>query len=276
MHVLFGSPNDHLTKTRYLTSAYALGIGREPIEALDIHADSLRLLTDRRKFAVCLDHPLGSYPTRAIGTSWHNRRSSGECLLRPDPFGNVELHSAAECFIVQMRICDLRVRIVRDGHEPNEAEEQRPGCVPIEPVHVISSPKDRREQEVYQNSGSFGENRWGDFAGVNPLSFARDAIVAETCHALPYRMAMNRWARLLPATSPCLQHFATPFPMAKHRVPARATDYLVREDLGHHATSSRSSTRRGLEGCLDCFRPIPVGFNHREDRRSGTPPLDGD
>jgi hypothetical protein len=49
---------------------------------------------------------------------------------------------------------------VRDGHEPNEAEEQRPCCVPIEPVHVISSPKDRREQEGYQNSGSFGENGW--------------------------------------------------------------------------------------------------------------------
>ena len=61
---------------------------------------------------------------------------------------------------------------MRDGHEPNEAEEQRPCCVPIEPVHVISSPKDRREQEGYQNSGSFGENSWGDFAGVNPLSFA--------------------------------------------------------------------------------------------------------
>jgi len=26
---------------------------------------------------------------------------------------------------------------------------------------VISSPKDRREQEGYQNSGSFGENGWG-------------------------------------------------------------------------------------------------------------------
>jgi hypothetical protein len=109
-------------------------------------------------------------------------------LLRPDPFGGVELHSAAECFIAQMRICDLRVRIVRDGHEPNEAEEQRPCYVPIEPVHVISSPKDRREQEGYQNSGSFGENRWGDLAGVNPLSFALEAIVAEHGHALPYRM----------------------------------------------------------------------------------------
>jgi hypothetical protein len=46
---------------------------------------------------------------------------------------------------------------VCDGHEPNEAEEQRPCGVPIEPVHVISSPKDRREQEGYQNSGSLGE-----------------------------------------------------------------------------------------------------------------------
>jgi hypothetical protein len=62
--------------------------------------------------------------------------------------------SAAECFIAQMRICDPRVGIVRDGHEPNEAEEQRPCRVPIEPVHAISSPKERREQEGYQNSGS--------------------------------------------------------------------------------------------------------------------------
>jgi len=184
IHVLFGSPNDHLTNTRYLTAAYALGIGREPIEALDIHADSLRLLTDRRKFAVCLDHPLGNYPMRAIGTSWHDRRPSGECLLRPDPFGDVELHSAAECFIAQMRICDLRVRIVRDGHEPNEAEEQRPGCVPIEPVHVISSPKDRREQEGYQNSGSFGENRWGDLAGITTI-FRAGAYPRGTCSRAP-------------------------------------------------------------------------------------------
>jgi hypothetical protein len=88
-------------------------------------------------------------PTRAIGTSRHDRRPSGVCLLRSDPFDDVELHSAAECFIAQMRI-----RIVRDGHKPNEAEEQRPCCVPIEPVHVISSQKDRREQEGYQNSGS--------------------------------------------------------------------------------------------------------------------------
>src|SRR6478735_3932166 len=39
-----------------------------------------------------------------------------------------------------MRICDPRVGIVRDGHEPNEAEKQRPCCMPIKPVHVISSP----------------------------------------------------------------------------------------------------------------------------------------
>ena len=45
--------------------------------------------------------------------------------------------SAAEWFIAQMRICDPRVRIVRDGHEPNEAEEQRPCRVPVEPVHAI-------------------------------------------------------------------------------------------------------------------------------------------
>jgi hypothetical protein len=27
--------------------------------------------------------------------------------------------------------------MVRDGHEPNEAEEQRPCCVPIDPVHAV-------------------------------------------------------------------------------------------------------------------------------------------
>ena len=100
------------------------------------------------------DRPLGNYPTRATGTSWRDRRLRASVCFEPDPFGDVELRSAAECFIAQMRICDLRVRIVRDGHEPNEAEEERPCCVPIEPVHVISSPKDRREQEGYQNSGS--------------------------------------------------------------------------------------------------------------------------
>jgi hypothetical protein len=51
-----------------------------------------------------------------------------------------------------MRICDPCVGIVRDGHEPNDAEEQRPRGVPIEPVHVISPRKDRREQEAYQHS----------------------------------------------------------------------------------------------------------------------------
>ena len=129
--------------------------------------------------------PIGELPDARDRDVLARQRPSGICLLRPDPFGDVELHSAAECFIAQMRICDLRVRIVRDGHEPNEAEEQRPCCVPIEPVHVISSPKDRREQEGYQNSGSFGENGWGDFAGVNPLAFAREAIVAKHGHALP-------------------------------------------------------------------------------------------
>src|ERR1700704_6957480 len=114
------------------------------------------------------------HPTRAIGTSEHDGRRSGAGLLRPDPFDDVELRSAAERFIAEMRIRDLRIRIVRDGHEPNEAEEQRPCCVPIEPVHVISSPKGRREQEGYQNSGSFGENGWGDFAGsIHYLSRGR-------------------------------------------------------------------------------------------------------
>src|ERR1700730_9123471 len=86
------------------------------------------------------------------------QKSFGRLLLRPDPLGDVELHSAAECFIAQMRICDLRVRIVRDGHEPNEAEEERPCCVPIDEQLILSSPKDRREQEGYQNSGSPSAN----------------------------------------------------------------------------------------------------------------------
>src|SRR5258706_5575459 len=120
---------------------------------------------------------------------------------------------------------------MRDGHEPNEAEEQRPCCVPIEPVHVTSSPKDRREQEGYQNSGSFGEKRWGDFAEINPLSFAREAIVAKHGHALPYCMGNHHRPRHPPAPSPRLRHFATPSRSRKHRVPARATVQLVRKIL---------------------------------------------
>src|SRR3979411_462948 len=185
--------------------------------------------------------PIGELPDARDRDVLARQRPSGICLLRPDPFGDVELHSAAECFIAQMRICDLRVRIVRDGHEPNEAEEQRPCCVPIEPVHVISSPKDRREQEGYQNSGSFGENGWGDFAGVNPLSFAREAIVAKHGHALPYRMAMT-------AGLAFCQHHRRAFSILRHRSRWQNIGYPLTlcEDLAHHATSLRSSTRRGL------------------------------
>src|SRR5258705_222217 len=43
-------------------------------------------------------------PTRAIGTSRHDRRPSGVCLLRPDPFDDVELHSAAECRSEERRV----------------------------------------------------------------------------------------------------------------------------------------------------------------------------
>jgi hypothetical protein len=62
-----------------------------------------------------------------------------------------------------MRICDPRVGIARDGHEPNDAEEQRPCRVPIEPVHVISPRKDRREQEGYQHSAKASRG-FGAFA----------------------------------------------------------------------------------------------------------------
>jgi hypothetical protein len=59
-----------------------------------------------------------------------------------------------------MRICDPRVRIVRDGHEPNEAEEQRPSRVPIEPVHMIFLAERPVEKlEGYQHSGSPGNQK---------------------------------------------------------------------------------------------------------------------
>src|SRR5205085_5141217 len=64
----------------------------------------------------------------------------------------------AEGFIAQMRVRNRRLVIVRDGHEPNEAEEQRPCCVPIDPVHVISSPKRAVENRKFtRNSCSLGE-----------------------------------------------------------------------------------------------------------------------
>jgi hypothetical protein len=159
-------------------------------------------------------------------SSWHDRRPSGVCLLRPDPCGDVELHSAAECFVAQMRICDLRVRIVRDGHEPNEAEEQRPRCVPIEPVHVISSPKDRREQKGYQNSVRLVKITGVTFAGANPLFLAREAIIAKGGHALEYRMAVTTGLAFC-------QHHRRAFSILRHRSRwqnighSRATDHLV-------------------------------------------------
>src|SRR6267142_451681 len=165
---------------------------------------------------------------RAIGATWHNKSLRASVCFEPDPFGDAELHSAAECFIAQMRICDLRVRILRDGHEPNEAEEQRPCCVPIEPVHVISSPKDRREQEGYQNSGSSVKIA-GVTSQVSILAFCQ----------------LHRRA----------------FGILRHRSRWRNIGYPIEQqftlcaDLGHHATSLRSST-----WCLDCFHPIHDSF----------------
>jgi hypothetical protein len=78
---------------------------------------------------------------------------SGGCWLPPDSSRDVPPYSAAECFIARMCIRDLYVGIVRDGHEPHEAEEQRPCCVPIDPVHVITSPKDVESRKAYQGSG---------------------------------------------------------------------------------------------------------------------------
>src|SRR5437879_5947078 len=75
---------------------------------------------------------------------------------RPDPFGDLERHvSAAECFIAQMRIRDPCVGVARDGHEPNEAKEQRPCGVPVEPVHVTSSRKAVESGQDYRHSVSF-------------------------------------------------------------------------------------------------------------------------
>src|SRR5258706_14282213 len=110
---------------------------------------------------------------------------------------------------------------MRNGHEPNEAEEQRPCCVPIEPVHVTSSPKDRREQEGYQNSGSFGEKSRGDFADINPLSFAREAIAAKHGHALPYRMAMTAGLAFCQRHRRTFSILGHPSRSRKYRVPAR-------------------------------------------------------
>jgi hypothetical protein len=62
-----------------------------------------------------------------------------------------------------MRIRDPRVGIVCDGHEPNEAEKQRPCRVPIEPVHVVSPRNDRREQQGYHHSAKASRG-FGAFA----------------------------------------------------------------------------------------------------------------
>ena len=81
-------------------------------------------------------------PERNVTLSWLNAKHAGVGpLRRPEPFGDLEPHlSAAEGLIAQMRIRNPRVGMARDGHEPNEAEEQRPRRVPVKPVHVNSSP----------------------------------------------------------------------------------------------------------------------------------------
>src|SRR6266404_1882241 len=121
---------------------------------------------------------------------------------------------------------------MRDGHEPNEAEEQRPCCVPIEPVHVISSPKDRREQEGYQNSGSSVK-----ITGVT-----------------------SQVSILLPAPSSRPSAFC-------HTVPDGETDHLVRRSRSScHLLAFKHPSR---PWCLDCFHPIPDSFIHREHWCSG-------
>src|SRR2546430_13579945 len=72
----------------------------------------------------------------------------------------------------------------------------------------------------------------------------------------------DRLPRLLPAPSLRLRHFATPFPIAKHRVPDRATDHLVRRSrLSCYLLALKHPAR---PWCLDCFHPIPDSFIHRE------------
>jgi len=123
-----------------------------------------------------------------------------------------------------MRVCDLRVRIVRDGHEPNEAEEQRPCRVPIEPVHVVSPRKDRREQEGYQHSAKASRGfgafalRYCDAQRRQPVHLDRPAA------ALTASVIRSPWCRrrifavpptLLGARQPLIQgvtalHLPTP------------------------------------------------------------------
>jgi len=81
---------------------------------------------------------------------------------------------------------------------------------------VISSPKDRREQEGYQNSGSSVK-----IAGVTSLV-----------------------SILLPAPSPRVRHFAIPFPIAKTPGARSSNGSTCAKDL---ATSLRSGTRQGLD-----------------------------
>jgi hypothetical protein len=50
-------------------------------------------------------YPIVAYTRNdAMDHYWRDRRPSGVCLLRPDPLGDVELRSAAECIVAQMRI----------------------------------------------------------------------------------------------------------------------------------------------------------------------------
>src|SRR5271154_6772258 len=61
-------------------------------------------------------------PTAASAVRLAQQKSRASGLPPPDPFGDFRnFLSAAEGFVAQLRICDPRLRIVRDGHEPNEA-----------------------------------------------------------------------------------------------------------------------------------------------------------
>lgn len=112
-----------------------------------------------------------------------------------------------------MRIRDPRVGIVRDGHEPNDAEEQRPCRVPIEPVHMVSPRKDRREQQGYQHSAKASRGfgafalRYCDAQQRQPFHLDRPAaaLMASSSNPLVSSTHFRSSAAALGARQPLIQ-----------------------------------------------------------------------
>jgi len=80
---------------------------------------------------------------------------------------------------------------VRDGHEPNDAEEQRPCRVPIEPVHVVSPRKDRREEQGYQHSAKASRG-FGAFCAAVLSQRPAAALTASVIRSLGVVDAFSR------------------------------------------------------------------------------------